>query len=56
MNAEELQAEWNLVFLNRIGILMDSAAGEPTPEQKAIAREEAQRAVNELRDEEFFKK
>lgn len=51
MMPTEIQAEWNLVFLTRIGILMDSAAGEPTPEQKAIARQEADATIKILREQ-----
>jgi hypothetical protein len=39
------QTEWQYRFTERIGILMDSAAGEPSPAHKDIARDDANQAI-----------
>lgn len=56
MTAQDLQDEFNYRYQERLGLLLDSASAQPTTEQKAIARAEAQKIVDALRDGEFFKK
>lgn len=50
MTEDELQIEWRYRYWERIGMLCGS--GEPTEEQKAIARKEADQAIEKLRKEE----
>ena len=49
MTEPELQAEWRHIYETRLGILC--GAGEPTEEQLAIAQTEADKAVEELRED-----
>ena len=48
MTPEE-QTEWNYIFQERIGIMCGD--GEPTDEQKAIARKEADEHIKALKDQ-----
>lgn len=50
MNAEELQAEWNYRFEERLGILCGPLAASGV--QKEMVRQEANEAVRRLRETE----
>lgn len=53
MTPAELEKEWNYRYQERLGNLC--GAGEPTTEQKALAFEEAQEAVEALKESESSK-
>jgi hypothetical protein len=44
---EQLREEWRYVYHERIGIMCED--GEPTAEQKEIARAEANQAIEKLK-------
>lgn len=49
MTEPELQAEWLYLYTERLGILCADA--KPTPEQSAMAAQEANEAVMRLEEE-----
>lgn len=46
MTTEELKAEWNYRYEERLGILCEDL--RPTPDQRRIAAQEADQTVREL--------
>lgn len=54
MTDKQLKTEWRYRYEERLGILMDGRPGDPTPDEKILARKEANQWLSQQTGELTF--